>query len=282
MKELNGKVSRYGSCFTGFWVSMSGAVMLIFNSDLDNTLIYSYKHDIGENKGCVEIYQGREISFMTERSLKLLKTVNDKVLLVPTTTRTEEQYGRINLGIGVHKYALACNGGVLLVNGQSDEEWYKESLEMITESRTELIRAEKYLKEDEYRSFELRNIRDLFLFTKSSEPEISAQRLREKLDMSVIDIFTNGVKVYAVPKKLSKGNAVKRLKKRLGAEKIVAAGDSEFDISMLNAADYAIAPEALVKTGEINNSVVYVKEGSIFSEKVLEYVLELAEGYTKG
>ena len=62
--------------------------MYIFNADLDNTLIFSYKHNIGIEKLNVELYQGREISFMTELSFKLLKEVNKKAVFVPTTTRT--------------------------------------------------------------------------------------------------------------------------------------------------------------------------------------------------
>ncbi len=31
--------------------------MQIVHTDLDNTLIYSYKHEIGGPKTCVEIYQ---------------------------------------------------------------------------------------------------------------------------------------------------------------------------------------------------------------------------------
>ena len=42
--------------------------MIAFFSDLDNTLIFSYKHDIGKEKRCVEIYQGREVSYITERT----------------------------------------------------------------------------------------------------------------------------------------------------------------------------------------------------------------------
>ena len=38
--------------------------MIVFYSDLDNTLIYSYRREIGGKKRCVEVYQGREISFM--------------------------------------------------------------------------------------------------------------------------------------------------------------------------------------------------------------------------
>lgn len=35
--------------------------------------------------------------------------------IIPTSTRTEEQYKRIELDIGIVPYALVCNGGVLLV-----------------------------------------------------------------------------------------------------------------------------------------------------------------------
>ena len=97
--------------------------MYLFNCDLDNTLIYSYKHDIGADKINVEQYQGREISFITSRTFELLKEVAEKTVFVPTTTRTVEQYGRIDLGIHTPQYALVCNGGILLKNGVEDSEW---------------------------------------------------------------------------------------------------------------------------------------------------------------
>ena len=49
--------------------------MKILCTDLDNTLIYSYKHDIGIQKRNVEIYQGREISYITDKTYDLLKKV---------------------------------------------------------------------------------------------------------------------------------------------------------------------------------------------------------------
>ncbi|MDE6056296.1 MAG: HAD family hydrolase, partial [Lachnospiraceae bacterium] len=81
--------------------------MIIFHTDLDNTLIYSYKHNIGEKKRCVEIYQGREISFVTQETYRLLQMLSERkgqVLIVPTTTRTIEQYQRIDLGVGTFPY----------------------------------------------------------------------------------------------------------------------------------------------------------------------------------
>lgn len=249
--------------------------MIIFNSDLDNTLIYSYKHDIGKEKVCVEVYQEREISFMTDKSYALLKKVKDRVVLVPTTTRTMEQYHRIDLGIGVPPYALVCNGGVLLIDGEEDDMWYQESLALISDCTKELKRAIQCLESDRYRSFEVRNIRELFVFTKSSAPGLSVEALKKTLDVSLVDVFCNGVKVYVVPKKLSKGIALKRLQEKIGADTMIAAGDSEFDVSMLRQADIAIAPEELVRAMSLKENVISIDKSRIFSDALLEYILTI-------
>jgi len=249
--------------------------MIIFNTDLDNTMIFSYKHDIGEDKICTEIYQGREISFFTRKTAELLKKLNNTVLLVPTTTRTIEQYNRIDLGIGIPKIALVCNGGVMLENGVENDDWYKESLELTRNAREQLYYSERLLEEDKSRSFEIRNIRDLFVFTKCDLPEESVQALKSKLDTDIVDVFNNGVKVYVVPKMLSKGKAIDRLRKMLSPEVVIAAGDSEFDITMLNSCDIPIAPKSLVDIADLLNNTIAVDEhDGVFSDIVLEQVLQ--------
>lgn len=192
--------------------------MIVFHADLDNTLIYSYKRDIGREKVGVEIYQNRVISYMTPESHRRLKEISKNVLLIPTTTRTAEQYGRIDLGIETPLYALVCNGGVLLKNGCEDADWYEESLRLTADCRGELIRAEKLLQQDADRSFEVRNVKELFVFTKSDRPDLTAGLLRAALDLSLVDVFQNGVKVYVLPKSLTKGCAVRRMQKRLVSE----------------------------------------------------------------
>lgn len=62
--------------------------MTVFHSDLDNTLIYSGRHEIGEEKLPVELYEGREVSFVTRTSLSLLREIRERAVFVPTTTRT--------------------------------------------------------------------------------------------------------------------------------------------------------------------------------------------------
>lgn len=265
--------------------------MIVFHTDLDNTLIYSYKHDIGENKRCVEIYQGREISFVTQETYRLLHKLSEcreQVLIVPTTTRTAEQYARVDMGVGGFRYALVCNGGVLLTAGtddhiadtiadnkaivREDEKWYRDSMEIIQDSVGEMHRALSLLDVDPRRTFELRFVRDLFVFTKCGEPEAVVNDLKKVLNAEMVDIFNNGVKVYVVPKALNKGKAVARFRKYVGADYVIAAGDSVFDVSMLEAADLGFAPTELARHYLFSEKVKCLSERKIFAEAVLEAV----------
>lgn len=257
------------------------AVMIVFHTDLDNTLIYSYKHDIGRQKRCVEVYQGREISFVTQETYRLLQRLSEqkrRILIVPTTTRTIEQYQRIDLGVGDPEYALVCNGGVLLVNGKEDADWYHDSLERIRDSKSELEKALKFLESDTRRNFELRFIKELFVFTKCEESEAVVEELRMILNGDMVDVFHNGVKVYVVPRALDKGNAVERFRRYAKADYVIAAGDSEFDIPMLEAADRGIAAPELTQSYPFSDKVQCPSTEKLFAEVLLETVCGISTG----
>lgn len=247
---------------------------MVFCSDLDNTLIYSYKHEIGPDKKCVETYQGREVSYMTNRSCKLLRQVRERMLFVPTTTRTVEQYQRVVFGEGPPEYALVCNGGVLLVNGRQDSGWYEESLGLVSGSQAALQEAVRVLEADRSVNFEVRWIERLFVFTKSMEPRQTVCRLQEYLQGGPVEVFSLGAKVYVVPGELNKGEAVRRFRRRVRAGAVAAAGDSRFDIPMLEEADFAIADKSLKLEHIRGSHVAYLGEGA-FSDEALEYVLSL-------
>lgn len=255
--------------------------MTVFHADLDHTLIYSYRHEIGEEKICAEHYEGREISFMTRRSFSLLQKVREKVLFVPTTTRTEEQYRRIDLGAEVPDYALVCNGGVLLRAGEEVPSWYEESLRRISDSREALQCAEACMQRDPDRNFEVRNIRGLFLFTKSGSPQETSRRLEECLDQKLVKIFTNGSKVYALPEGLDKGTAVRRFRDYIRADAVLAAGDSMFDIPMLEEADRAYAPAELMDQNVLGAHVERIPGEGVFSDLFLERILTACTGCPK-
>ena len=248
--------------------------MKILCTDLDNTIIYSYKHDIGNEKMNVELYKEREISFISNHTFELLKKVKEEFLIIPTSTRTIEQYERIDLKIGTFKYALVCNGSVLLVDGKKDKDWYEESLRLAKPSNLEVKKALEYLENDKRRTFELRYIEDLFVFTKCDKSETVVNELRKHLDKSLVNVFNNKEKVYVLPTLLSKGKAIERLKKYLKVEFIIAAGDSEFDISMVEAADVGLVPYGFKSEFNIKSDICEMGKEGLFSEQLLSKCLQ--------
>ncbi len=247
--------------------------MKILCTDLDNTLIYSHRRDIGVDKCCVELYQGREVSYMTQKSSALLKQVRREWAVIPVTTRTCEQYARIDLHAAPFTHALVCNGGILLTEGRRDEEWREETMRLIAPARSEMDKAYRLLERDARRCFELRYIEQMLLFTKCSPVYEAAAFLKQRLDLTKVDVLHNGEKLYVIPAMLDKGTAVRRLKEKLQPQLLIAAGDSTFDLPMLLEADVSYAPEGFLKscgafTGKIQEM------GTVFSDHYLEDCLK--------
>lgn len=211
---------------------------LILFSDLDGTLIFSAKRkQVGDI--IVERKDGVEISCVTARQAELFPRLSN---VIPVTTRSVEQYKRIEfarLGFSP-KYALCDNGGTLLIDGEPDAEWSEWSSAIVRECSDELSAFRELLERDPRRSFEVRLVDGLFLFTKRRKPDETLKYIGEG---AKCECFFTGEKVYVIPKKLNKGEAVKRLAKRLGLSEFAAAGDSLMDVSMLNAANVAVFTE---------------------------------------
>lgn len=247
--------------------------MIILASDLDNTLVFSPRRTILGEKQCVEVYKGEENSYMTIKSIELLKKLQETVTFIPVTTRSSVGFSRIDFScVGVPKYALTCNGGVLLVDGEVDDEWYNGSLKLIKDSDIMLEKAINILKMDSNLSLDIRKVENLFVFTKSNAPEKTVQILKDNLDENIIDILTQGVKIYVMPKVLNKGTAVSRLKDKFKPEKTFVAGDTVFDIPMLKLGDKSYFPEELDFKSK-NSMCIYKKQGD-FSDIMLEDILK--------
>lgn len=249
--------------------------MVYFCSDLDNTLIYSYRHDIGKEKILVETKEGKELSYMSKTSYELLQAVAKEKELVPLTTRSMEQYFRINFGSRVKiKYALTSNGGILLEDNKINEDWFRETKEIVSCAEEEMQKGIQLLKKDENVCFEIRTVDEVSVFTKSNNPEETMKRLKETLDTDIVDINNNGIKVYIFPKTIDKGSALRRFRKYVGEEQqFIAAGDSSFDVSMLMAADTGFCPENLeIPESAEKESIVKLPDNR-FTEEMLQRVL---------
>lgn len=233
-------------------------------SDLDGTLIFSAaRKQVGDI--VIERKDGREISCVTVRQSELFPKLAN---VVPVTTRSVEQYRRIEFArFGFSpRYALCANGGVLLADGEPDAEWLERSAAIYRECEAELSRFRELLESDPRRSFEVRLVDGLFLFTKSAEP---SETLRYLGEGELCEGFFTGEKVYVIPKKLNKGAAVKRLAERLELSEFAAAGDSLMDLSMLNAAHTAIFTDNIPKSEvTAREKIIRPREG--FPEFVTE------------
>ena len=234
---------------------------MLFASDLDNTLIHSYKKS-GKGDICVEWKDGKALSFMTNEVYHLLKKVVTKCDFVPVTTRSLEQYKRIDLGI-VPQYAIVAHGAILLVDGQIDEEWTQETHKLIG-TKLPTIEENSLLTD-------IRYVDDFFIFGKSENPNEAVSYLKSVLCDEKFMICAVHNKVYVIPKALRKSVAVKRLSERLHQNFVICSGDSELDVSMLEIANIAIHPQTL----QLQNQYRIELNEKSFSDEMLKVVHKL-------
>ena len=230
---------------------------MLFLSDLDRTLIFSYKR-LTEDNICVEEKEGKKLSYMTPRSAELLCHIAEKAEFIPVTTRSIEQYERIKFPCGRPCFAVCDNGGNLLVNGVPDPLWRRLAEEHITPAMAEMERIKSFWESLEEVYFEVRLVDGTFIFTKSHTPIETLRLTVRQLCPKETELFDNGDKIYAVPKGINKGTAAKWLRKRMGGE-IIAAGDSLFDRQMLENADIAVIKQGEL-TGESLAPISYTEE----------------------
>lgn len=252
--------------------------MVLFASDLDNTLIYSYKRVEG-NPVWVEYKDGKQLSYMTEPAFALLQGIYDYAEFVPVTTRSLEQYQRISFFPDkAPHYALCSNGGILLKDGIPEAEWAEETQQLIAGALGELEKAIAVLKRDPDVVFEVRRVDDIFVFTKTADIVRSTQRLQAELDLEQVFIDAVGQKIYVFPKVLDKGLALNRLKKRLHPKMTVTAGDSTFDVPLLAQADEAFVPYNSPLAKMLPDTLrchTARRQGAQYAEEILESVRQL-------
>ena len=193
----------------------------------------------------VEELDSKLQSYMTEDTYNYFAKQN-WLEVVPLTTRSLPQYARLRNsleGLGWHS-ALICNGAILLREGREDAAWTAESLEL---SRAERPEAERLLRFVRAR-FPAESISDhspFMFYIKSDNVEKDRELLMEEADLSRVFILCDSRKIYCIPNSLNKGSALLRYKKRFGKGLCFAAGDSAFDIPMLEAADVCLCPASM-------------------------------------
>ncbi|WP_370851841.1 HAD family hydrolase [Megasphaera elsdenii] len=241
-----------------------------FFSDLDHTLIYSHRIQISQPKRVVEFLDGKEQSYMTHKTFTWLQK-QKSFQLIPVTTRSQEQYNRIF--IFQHEipctYSLVCNGGELLVHGIRDKMWHDETISLIQNSYDDLNKMKNVIKK--IPGVKIHFVENLFFYFLLENPLKWASYLIKMVPSQNVLVLTGGEKkIYCLPRLLNKGVAIERFKRRFFLKKMFAAGDSDFDITMLNSADIAFVQPQLAN--KINNMNKIIISNKIFSDGICDYL----------
>ena len=227
---------------------------MLFASDLDQTLIYSYRtimsKEIIAQIRPVEWLTDRFISYMTQSAISKLREISQEVLFVPVTTRTKLQYQRINL-LGyniVHQYAVTSNGGTIFYKGREDEDWSQ----LVLEGSYNCVASQDLIRKFEeiaHPSWVIENsgkwADNLFYYCLIEREKIPVSQLAAfKIWASENnwELSVQGRKLYLVPRNINKKAAIQYIQDQENINRVVAAGDSMLDLEMLRAADLAIAP----------------------------------------
>lgn len=264
------------------------AASTLVASDLDRTLIYSaaalqlpMPDADAPRLLCVEVYESKPLSYLTETAAGLLTRLAADSVFVPTTTRTREQYHRIQLPGPAPQFAICANGGHLLVDGVSDPDWQRRVAATLADECASLaeVRAHLIAAADPAWLLKERIAEDLFAYLvveRALLPDGWVKELAKWAEGRGWTVSLQGRKIYAVPQPLTKSAAVREVARRTGSERILAAGDSLLDADLLLAADRAWRPGhgELAESGwTAPNTDVLTEKGVAAGEEILRRFL---------
>lgn len=267
---------------------------MIFASDLDRTLIYSAAairehHPDGMDAAMlipVERHKDAVISYMSVKANEWLRDLSQLATFVPVTTRTVEQYQRIFYlsDEWQPEYAITSNGGTVLYQGQPDGEWAAQ----VTAAMQHVAAPEEVMSlfQGEFAASDWivkQSFADQLFYAMRIErdrlPAARVEQFRNQMDSLGWEISIQGRKLYLVPKPVNKGAALLYVKQRLAADYVAASGDSLLDWSLLQAADYAIAPRhgELFSTYGHTDKVAFTAQAGLYaSEQLLQDIYKYA------
>ena len=235
--------------------------MVILGTDLDRTIIFSEKfikannkQDWKDNHICLEHYNGKPLSYVTKETFNylynLLEDPYEKNTFIPITTRSIEQFKRINL-ISNFPYAITNNGGVILKYGKPIKEWtdfINSQKKRLKVSYKEIVNL--YANNPEVYEKEGKLVDGLFLFVKikdldENKTAIFLKDLESKLLNTGWTFTLQGKKLYIIPEYIRKDKALfylinSHLKEYSNV--VLTAGDGKLDLDLIEFGDINFVP----------------------------------------
>lgn len=219
---------------------METAVRPVVLADLDGTLVHSRRR-VPDPTGhlVVEVYEGRDVGFMTPEAWDLLAEVQERGLLVPATARTIRQYRRIRFP-APPQVAVLAGGAVVLVDDEVDPVWDAEVQARLAATTASVEQVAARL--GEMPTTEAPRIGDdRFAYVRVA-PDADVRAFTEWCAERGWKVVHQDGRIYCHPQGLSKVSPLGRVAELVGAEPAIALGDGLMDQELLSAVPVAMTP----------------------------------------
>lgn len=271
--------------------ALNTAVNALVATDLDRTMIYSRAAGARETDRCVEVYEGAPLSYMTAAAARLFADLAAHTPVVPVTTRTREQFERIDLPGRPFPFAVVSNGGRILAAGENDAPWRRRVEGAVAAGSAALaeVHADLLARTDPAWVSKLRIADDLFCYlvvNPEAQPVDFIADWRAWCEPRGWSVSQQGRKIYAMPHPVTKSAAIAHVRERLIGDglllaeaPVLAAGDGRLDADLLEYADRAIRPRhgELEQAGwTADNLRITDSSGIIAGEEILHWFAELS------
>lgn len=221
---------------------------MIFACDLDRTLIYSEKFCQGYT-GQVQVVEfGKYNSYMTARALVLLRQIAGKMTFVPCTTRSVEQYRRIQLARYdvVNSFAVVSNGANILIDGIPNVA-YREHIQQLILNNC--LAGQDLLNEFHKLAGawakpmqEADGVFHYCIIDRAKAPLNELASFSDWARKQRWEVSMQGRKLYLIPQFVNKWSALRKIAALVEDHRIIAAGDSLLDLPLILGAEYAVSP----------------------------------------
>ena len=242
-------------------------------TDIDGTIIHSARFyadgDIlVESSGTHKGYMGPSVA-------RVIESIANVATVIPVTSRSIDQYLRINWPAGTKPVvAIVTNGANLVVSDLGGT----RVVPLVEDVNQGFWRQELDATKGRIGAYSCvrsaRIVDDSYVLAILDGTSLT-QEHPSCLDVdSSFSVFREGKKVYCFPPHVNKSLAVAYLRKTRPNALIIAAGDSLNDIAMLMAADYAFAPSSLEHRLTCSKKATFIAS-EIFESTLMPCILNL-------
>jgi hypothetical protein len=224
-------------------------------TDLDRTLLRSARAagpadpDDPAEVVVLERRRGVVTASLTRRAASGLAALDRDAVWVPATTRSTPEYRRLDLpgALGVAPRWVVCAGGAVLLAGDRPDAAWAARVGDLLAGAAPLAEVAGVLDRHlaalpPHDAGRVRSADGALLVVRVRAPAGWVEELRAAVSGRGWRVVAHDEKVHLVPVALDKAAAVAEVRRRCGAVRLLAAGDSPLDAGLLLAADAGIQP----------------------------------------